>query len=63
MLNEWWLLDNVVREMGDGNNALFWKDPWLGGSSFDISFSRLFELTNNKLITVADMNSLGWGVS
>jgi len=53
MLNERWLLDNVVREVADGTSTLLWKDPWYGDSSFDVSFRRLFELANSKLITVA----------
>jgi hypothetical protein len=53
VLNERWLLDNVVREVGDGTSTLFWKDPWLGGFSYDIRFRRLYELVENKLISIA----------
>ena len=57
--NERWLLDNVIREVCDEISTLFWKDPWLGGSSFDVRFSRLFELVDNKLKTV--WKCIFWG--
>lgn len=55
--------DNIQREVGAGSSALFWSDPWLDDSSFDVTFSRIFDLAENKLVTVADMYKLGWGVN
>ena len=57
------MLDNINREMDDGTSTLFWKDSWLDGSSLDVSFRRLFELTDNELIIVVDMYLLRWGVN
>lgn len=55
MVEEQWLLDSIQRVVGDGMYMLFCRDPWLVGSFLDIRFSRLFEMTENKLVTVAKM--------
>ncbi|GAU10361.1 hypothetical protein TSUD_422740, partial [Trifolium subterraneum] len=58
MVDNRWLLDNMVRKIGDGRGTLFWKDPWLAEGEpviLERSFSRLFELAENKLATVYDM--------
>ncbi|RHN79618.1 putative reverse transcriptase zinc-binding domain-containing protein [Medicago truncatula] len=56
-----WFDDNVGREVGDGAHTLFWWDPWIDGLVLKNSFGRLFDLANNKMATVAEMYSLGWG--
>jgi len=50
----------VSRKVGDGENTFFWYDRWLGEVPLCRRFSRLFDLADNKLITVATMFSLGW---
>jgi HEAT repeat protein len=50
----------VSKRVGDGTSTFFWYDRWLGDMSLRTRFSRLFDLSNNKLCTVADMFSLGW---
>ncbi|XP_024636485.1 uncharacterized protein [Medicago truncatula] len=57
-----WFDDNVGREVGDGAQTLFWWDPWIDVLVMKNSFSRLFDLATNKLVTVAEMYSSGWGV-
>jgi len=37
-------------------------DPWIVGGAFNVRFRQLHELAENKLVTVAEMFSLGWGV-
>jgi len=59
---ESWFDDNVGREVGDGAQTLFWWDPWIDGLVLKNSFSRLFDLATNKMTTVAEMYSFGWGV-
>ncbi|GAU29337.1 hypothetical protein TSUD_227080 [Trifolium subterraneum] len=61
LLDPRWLVDNIVRKVGDGRNTLFWKDNWLDDGPVERSFSRLYALAENKLVTVADMCDLGWG--
>ncbi|GAU46155.1 hypothetical protein TSUD_401590 [Trifolium subterraneum] len=62
LLDSRWLKDNLIRKIGNGREALFWKDPWLDDCSLARSFGRLFDLAENKLITVHDMYEAGWGV-
>jgi len=40
---------------------LFWTDHWLGGIPLSVRFHRLFELTDNPLMSVDDMFAVGWG--
>ena len=47
--------------VGDGEDTLFWHDRWCGDAPLRVRFSRLFDLTLNKSITVKDMFLLGWG--
>jgi hypothetical protein len=62
LLDSRWLKDNLIRKIGNGREALFWKDPWLDDCSLARLFGRLFDLAENKLITVHDMYEAGWGV-
>ena len=50
----------VSRRVGDGENTLFWFDRWAGNVPLCQRFSRLFNLAENKLASVASMFSLGW---
>jgi len=56
-----WLVDNIVRKVGDGRTTLFWEDPWLLDVPLVVSYSRLFELSGNKVATAREMFLLGWG--
>jgi len=58
---ESWFNGRVSRKVGDGAATMFWRDWWLGEVPLCRRFGRLFELAENKLITVASMFSLGWG--
>ncbi|PNX88554.1 hypothetical protein L195_g044660 [Trifolium pratense] len=49
-----------LKKCGDGSDTLFWIDPWLGESPLCERFRRLFDLSENKSGTVAEMTSLGW---
>lgn len=40
----------------------FWWEPWLDGETLKSRFIRLYDLADNKMTTVTDMNSLGLGV-
>jgi len=56
-----WLLDNIVRKVGDGCSTMFWEDPWLLDVSLAVSYPMLFELSEYKGATVREMSLLGWG--
>jgi len=58
---ECWFSDHVERVLGNGKHTLFWSDVWCGEVSFRVRFSRLFELSELKDISVFDMYHLGWG--
>jgi len=46
--------------VGDGANTFLWYDRWLGEVPLCQRFSRLFDLAENKSLSVATMFSLGW---
>jgi len=47
--------------VGDGTCTFFWTDRWLGEVILCDRFRRLFDLTKDRMVTVADMFALGWG--
>jgi len=57
---EGWFAGMVSRRVGDGENTLFWLDRWVGNVPLCQRFSRLFNLAENKLVSVATTFSLGW---
>ena len=56
-----WFEDNVFRKVGNGVDTCFWTDRWLGEVPLCVCYRRLFELAEDKGISVADMRELGWG--
>jgi len=58
---KWWVDENLRREVGDDVSMLFWWDPWLTRGVLKDRFIRLFDLSSNKMATMADMKLLGWG--
>jgi len=54
-----WFRECVSKKVGDGTDTLFWFDRWLGLVPLCVRFRRLFELYENKYITVAELFSLG----
>ena len=58
--SEGWFHSNVRHSLGDGSNALFWLDVWVGELPLRDRFSRLYELPLLKGETVAAMRALGW---
>jgi len=56
-----WYVDNVRLKIGNGLNTLFWLNRWVGDVPLRVRYRRLFDLSENKLLTVAQMNALGVG--
>jgi hypothetical protein len=56
-----WYADNVRLKTGNGLLTLFRLDRWLGDVPLRVRYPRLFDLSENKLATVAHMFALGWG--
>ena len=57
-INDGWMLDNIICEVGDGASSLFWVDLWLEGKSLNKVYARLYELVGNKLVMLAQMFAL-----
>ena len=60
-----WFDDQVLKRVGDGSDTSFWCDRWLGAAPFCERFRWLYELTENKSMSVADLLSVDseqWGV-
>ena len=55
-----WFEERVSKRVRNGLNTYFWYDRRLGDVPLQTRFSRLFDLTTNKLSTVAGMSALGW---
>ncbi|GAU24262.1 hypothetical protein TSUD_48500 [Trifolium subterraneum] len=58
-----WLSDNIVRKIGDGRSTAFWTDSWLEVGPLARAFGRLYDLADNKHISVADMFEAGWALN
>jgi len=54
-----WFGECVLKKVGDGSDTLFWFDKWLGLVPLCVRYCRLFDLYENKSITVANLFSLG----
>ena len=51
-----WFAERVSKVLGDGKNTYFWLDRWVGEVPLCRRFARLFDITTNKLSTVAEMH-------
>lgn len=58
---EGWFSDHVSREVGNGKGTMFWLDVLAGGVAFRDRFSRLFDLSLLKEVSVFEASQLGWG--
>jgi len=58
---EEWFKDHVSCGVGNGKLTMFWSDVWVGGVALRERFSRLFDLSFLKEVSVFDMCQLGWG--
>nr|GEX74164.1 putative RNA-directed DNA polymerase, eukaryota, reverse transcriptase zinc-binding domain protein [Tanacetum cinerariifolium] len=47
------LLATAKKEVGNGENTLFWEDKWIGEVTLKTKYPRLFALEQHKSITVA----------
>ncbi|GLT51984.1 hypothetical protein SLA2020_253520 [Shorea laevis] len=56
-------IDAFPKQIGDGAKTNFWFDVWLGSSSFKLEFPRLYNLSLNKEMSVAELKpskGQGW---
>lgn len=59
---EGWFEENVWRDVGKGDNFYFFYGLVVRDLPLRDKFWRLFDLSENKRLTVPDMFTLGWGV-
>lgn len=58
-----WISNNMFKwRIGNGLNVKFWKDVWFGNEELKVQFYRLFSLSVNQDITVADMKK-NWSLN
>jgi hypothetical protein len=57
-----WFGECVTKRVGDESDTFFWSDPWLGGIPLCERFERLYDLSENKSSTVAEMFFNGWEI-
>jgi len=50
-----WFKSEVVRKIGNGMGAYFWKDRWLAGGVLRDLFPRLYAISTQKNIMVAEL--------
>ncbi|GKD75321.1 hypothetical protein Tco_1333603, partial [Tanacetum coccineum] len=48
------LLGAIKKKVGNGENTLFWQEPWKGDAPFKNVFPRLYALESDKRITMAE---------
>ena len=58
---EVWFSDHASHDVGNGKSTMFWSDVWIDGVALKESFSRLFDLSLVKEVSVFEMSQLGWG--
>jgi len=58
-IGEGWFASCVRRRVGDGVDTDFWHDRWCGDVPLCEWFSRLYDLSVNKVVTVRNMFLLG----
>jgi len=55
-----WFSDNIRLMVGNDVCTLFWFDKWAGEVPLQVRFRRLFDLSENKYLSVAQMFQLMW---
>jgi hypothetical protein len=43
-----WLVNSIVRRVGNGRSTFFWLSNWLGDAPLSLSFPRLYSLSNHR---------------
>jgi hypothetical protein len=50
----------VIHVVGDGKRTQFWNDVWITSSPLRISFPRIYDICDNKNISVAGCAQMDW---
>jgi hypothetical protein len=54
-LNTNWFVRSVKRSLGNGATTSFWLDIWVGSLSLKDRFPRLYSISTQKMVTVAEL--------
>ncbi|GAU36760.1 hypothetical protein TSUD_213250 [Trifolium subterraneum] len=54
--NKSWLVESMVRKVGNGNSTCFWSSLWIGETPLSLVFPRLFSLSNHKTSMVREFS-------
>lgn len=57
-----WFDHDLRKKIGNGLDTHFWTDPWVDGVLISVRFPRLFKLTIDSSVMVAEIFNLGWGL-
>jgi hypothetical protein len=60
-LNQNWFSQSAFKKLGNGINTSFWLDTWVGMLPLQARFPRLFSISNQKNVSVADSHSQSLG--
>ncbi|KAL8461664.1 hypothetical protein ACS0TY_032954 [Phlomoides rotata] len=55
MLQSGWFFENLVKNLGDGNETYFWEEKWTGDAPLKIRYPRLYHLCINKNAKINEM--------
>lgn len=55
-IRKFWFKEAVEKQVGLGNDTLFWKNQWVEGDPLCVQYPRLFSLAVSKDVTVADIS-------
>ena len=55
-----WFEESISIRLGNVFNTCFWSDCWMGAVTFMERFSRLYDLSMHKDLTVGAIHALGW---
>jgi mannosylglycoprotein endo-beta-mannosidase len=53
--NSNWVVENIVRSLGNGLSIRFWRDVWIGDSPLCLKFPRLYSLSMQKDVCVGEL--------
>ncbi|GKV19246.1 hypothetical protein SLEP1_g29532 [Rubroshorea leprosula] len=57
-----WLREGFVKRVGEGKDTFFWDDMWVGDVNLKENFPRLYSITTNKNVKVAELGEWCEGV-
>jgi hypothetical protein len=57
-----WFGEGVESKVGDGSDTFFWTESWLDGILLIERFRHLYDLSDRRSSSMAEMATLGWQI-